>query len=64
MLLVVDADVLVSALLAASSLPAQLVVLWRAGRLDLLTAAVQLDEPMRVTRHPKIRERPGRHPNR
>ncbi len=57
MRLVIDTNILVSALLAATSLPAQLVVLWRAGRFDLLTAAEQLDELMRVTRYPKIRER-------
>ncbi len=57
MRLVVDTNILVSALLATSSLPAQLVVLWRAGRFDLLTAAEQLDELMRVTRYPKIRAR-------
>ena len=32
-------------------------MLWRAGHFDLLTAAEQLDEVMRVTRYPKIRER-------
>ena len=32
-------------------------VLWREGRFDLLTSAGQLDELMRVTRYPKIRER-------
>ncbi len=57
MRLVIDTNILVSALLAATSLPAQLVVLWRAGRFDLLTTAEQLDELMRVTRYPKIRER-------
>ena len=57
MRLVIDTNILVSALLAATSLPAQLVVLWRAGRFDLLTAVKQLDELMRVTRYPKIRER-------
>ena len=57
MRLVVDTNILVSALLAAPSLPAQLVVLWRAGQFDLLTAAEQLDELRRVTRYPKIRER-------
>ncbi len=57
MRLVIDTNILVSALLAATSLPAQLVVLWRAGRFDLLTTAKQLDELMRVTRYPKIRER-------
>ena len=55
--MVVDTNILVSALLAATSLPAQLVVLWRAGRFDLLTTAEQLDELMRVTRYPKIRKR-------
>jgi putative PIN family toxin of toxin-antitoxin system len=55
--LVIDTNILVSGLLAATSLPAQLVVLWRIGRFDLLTTADQLDELMRVTRYPKIRER-------
>ncbi len=57
MRLVIDTNILVSGLLAATSLPAQLVVLWRIGRFDLLTTADQLDELMRVTRYPKIRER-------
>ncbi|MGI4800608.1 MAG: putative toxin-antitoxin system toxin component, PIN family [Janthinobacterium lividum] len=56
MRLVVDTNILVSALLAGTSLPAQLIVLWRQGRFDLLTAE-QLDELRRVTRYPKIRER-------
>ena len=57
MRLIIDTNILVSALLAATSLPAQLVMLWRDGRFDLLTTADQLDELMRVTRYPKIRER-------
>ncbi len=57
MRLVIDTNILISALLAASSLPAHLIVLWREGRFDLLTSAEQLDELMRVTRYPKIRER-------
>ena len=57
MRLVIDTNILVSALLAATSLLAQLVMLWRADRFDLLTAVEQLDELMRVTRYPKIRER-------
>lgn len=32
-------------------------VLWREGHFDLLTSAEQLEELMRVTRYPKIRER-------
>jgi putative PIN family toxin of toxin-antitoxin system len=55
--LVVDTNILISALLAGTSLPAHLIVLWREGRFDLLTSADQLDELMRVTRYPKIRER-------
>ncbi len=57
MRLVIDTNILVSALLAGTSLPAHLIVLWREGRFDLLTSAEQLDELMRVTRYPKIRER-------
>ena len=57
MRLVIDSNVLISALLSEKSLPAHLMVLWREGRFDLLTSAVQLDELMRVTRYPKIRER-------
>jgi putative PIN family toxin of toxin-antitoxin system len=55
--LVIDTNVLISALLAENSLPAHLIVLWREGRFDLLTSSDQLDELMRVTRYPKIRER-------
>jgi len=55
--LVIDTNILVSALLAGTSLPAHLIVLWREGCFDLLTSAEQLDELMRVTRYPKIRER-------
>jgi uncharacterized protein len=57
MRLVIDTNILISALLAGSSLPAHLIALWREGRFDLLTSAEQLDELMRVTRYPKIRER-------
>jgi uncharacterized protein len=55
--LVVDTNILVSALLSGTSLPAHLIVLWREGRFDLLTSAEQLAELMRVTRYPKLRER-------
>ena len=57
MRLVIDTNVLVSALLAGTSLPAHLLVLWRESRFDLLTSTEQLDELMRVTRYPKIRAR-------
>jgi putative PIN family toxin of toxin-antitoxin system len=55
--LVVDTNVLISALLARSSLPAHLVTLWRERWFDLLTSAEQLEELVRVTRYPRIRER-------
>jgi len=55
--LVIDTNILISALLAGTSLPAHLIVLWREGRFDLLTSADQIDELMRVTRYPKLRER-------
>lgn len=57
MRLVVDTNILISALLMEASLSAHLIVLWRQGRFDLLTSAEQLNELMRVTRYPKIRER-------
>ena len=57
MRLVIDTNILVSALFSSTSLPAHLIVLWREGRFDLLTSADQLDELMRVTRYPRIRDR-------
>lgn len=57
MRVVLDTNVLVSALLAESSLPAQLLIHWRHGRFALLTGAAQIDELIRVTRYPKIRTR-------
>ncbi len=57
MRLVVDTNILISALLSGTSLPAHLIVLWRECRFDLLTSASQIDELMRVTRYPKIRAR-------
>ncbi|MGF1615059.1 MAG: putative toxin-antitoxin system toxin component, PIN family [Gammaproteobacteria bacterium] len=57
MRVVLDTNVLVSALLVESSLPAQLMTHWRKGCFTLLTAAPQLEELMRVTRYPKIRAR-------
>ncbi len=57
MRLVIDTNVLISALFAGTSLPAHLIVLWREGRFDLLTSVDQLDELIRVTRYPRIRER-------
>lgn len=57
MRIVVDTNVLVSALLSDASLPAHLVTLWRPGYFGLLTSGDQLDELVRVTRYPKLRDR-------
>jgi putative PIN family toxin of toxin-antitoxin system len=57
MRLVLDTNVLVSALLGTGSPPSQLFALWSRGRYQLLTADLQLEELRRVTRYPKIRKR-------
>jgi uncharacterized protein len=55
--LVIDTNILISALLAETSLPAYLISLWRQSCFDLLTSTEQLEEMIRVTRYPKIHER-------
>jgi putative PIN family toxin of toxin-antitoxin system len=57
MRVVLDTNVLISALLVEASPPAQLITHWRQGRFTVLTAAPQLDELMWVARYPKIRAR-------
>jgi len=57
MRVILDTNILVSALLSTGSLPAQLLSHWRLGRFTLLCCEEQLDELRRVTRYPKIRER-------
>ena len=57
MRLVIDTNVLISALFSSTSLPTHLIELWRQGLFDLLTSTDQLDELMRVTRYPRIRDR-------
>jgi len=56
MRVVLDTNVLVSALLIETSLPAQLLTQWRRGRFDLLTADLQLEELMRVTRSARLKQ--------
>jgi putative PIN family toxin of toxin-antitoxin system len=57
MLVVLDTNILISALLVQTSSPAKLIELWRNGRITLLSAQPQIEELHRVTRYPKIRER-------
>jgi len=54
---VVDTNVLVSALITEKSLPAHLLTLWREGYFELLTSQSHIAEMMRATRYPKIRAR-------
>lgn len=57
MQVVIDTNLLISALLYERSLPYQLLALWRQGQFALLTSTEQLEELHRVTRYPKIRAR-------
>ena len=57
MLVVVDTNIFISYLLVPTSQPAKIVYLWQSGKFDVLTAQPQIDELMRVTRYPKIKER-------
>jgi hypothetical protein len=54
---VLDTNVLVSALLGSASSSARLLALWREGRFALLTSPTQLEELRRVTRYPRVRDR-------
>lgn len=57
MRVVLDTNIFISALLVETSLPAELIGLWRHGKFVLLSAQEQLDELARVTRYPKIKAR-------
>lgn len=57
MRLIVDTNILISALLSRSSAAAQLLDHWERRRFEVLTCEAQLDELTRVTRYPKIRAR-------
>ena len=57
MRVVLDTNILISALLSSASPSAQLLVLWRTRKIVVVTAAQQIEEIARVTRCPKIRTR-------
>lgn len=57
MRIVIDTNAFVSALLVPGSRTAELTACWRRGRFTVLTSQAQLDELVRVTRYPRIRER-------
>ena len=55
MRVVLDTNVLISALLVRESKPAQLLADWRRARFELLTCEMQLAEIREVTRRPALR---------
>ena len=57
MLVVLDTNILISALLVPVSQPAKIITDWQKGKFTLLTATIQIEELMRVSRYPKIRNR-------
>lgn len=57
MRVVVDANVLVSALLSPQGIPSQLFQLWELRLFDILVSAESLEELARVLHYPKIRKR-------
>ncbi len=54
MRLVVDTNVLLSAVMSSGTPSARIFALWRSRKFDLLTAAEQIEEIALVTRYPKI----------
>ena len=57
MKVVIDTNVLVSAIIAPASTPARILQAWRQGRFAPLTCAELLDELRAATRYPKVRSR-------
>jgi uncharacterized protein len=57
MRVVLDTNILISALLTSVSPAAQVLALWQSRRFDLLTCAQQLEEFARATRYPQVRAR-------
>ena len=57
MRVVLDANVLVSALISAKGAPAQILLHWQEGKLDLVASAPILGELERVLHYPRLQER-------
>lgn len=55
MRVILDTNVLLAALVSPHHPPDIIYRAWQAGRFDLVTAAVQLDELRRASRYPKIK---------
>lgn len=57
MRVVLDSNILISALIVAGSIPARILDQWRRGAFLLLTCDAHLDELRRATRYPQVRSR-------
>lgn len=55
MRVVLDTNVLLSALISQSGPPDAIYNAWRAARFELVTSMVQLDEVRRVSRYPRLK---------
>ena len=55
MRVVLDTNVLISALITPGGWPDRLYQAWRTGQFDLISCEEQLDEFRRVTRYPRLR---------
>lgn len=55
MRVVLDTNVLLSALISPYGAPDAIYNAWRASRFELVTSTVQLDEVRRVSRYPKLK---------
>ncbi len=56
MRVILDTNVLLSALLRVDSNPYKCLQAWLDGRFDLVSSAAQLDEITRVARYPRVRQ--------
>ena len=55
MRVVLDTNVLLSALISSRGAPDSIYRAWRAARFELVTSTMQLDELRRVSRYPKLK---------
>lgn len=55
MRVVLDTNILISALISHDSPPARIYRAWRIGEFELITAEIQLEEIRRASRYPKLR---------
>jgi uncharacterized protein len=55
MRVVLDSNILLSALLSPHGPPHRIYQAWRRGRFELVTSTIQLDELRRASRYPKFR---------